>query len=537
MKKIILIILTGFSLSLLQAQVMNYPTDTIRGKVYYRYPVQKSEGLYRISKNFGVSQEEILRHNPELAHSGLRLGQTILIPVVSKIDSAQYIIHEIQPKETLYGLSKRYGVRIAEIQALNPETSKNMPIGARLLIPRSKHPQTVTISKTETAIAKVEKVEEVKIADKNIVTQKEDVTPATILDLSKLFGQTPDSLQALVVDSTTQDKPLRIAYLLPLMTNQAKRTPAVDRFVEFYEGALLAIYDAQRAGQRFEVYVYDTEKNDVRIQTILQQSEMPMMDAIIGPAYPSQITYISQFAYTNKIPTLIPFTNKVSDIDINPYLLQFNPSEQSMADSLLAYAQVTYPEANYIFVETETDRPSANTAAMLQNLGKGNYKRIRASALLNDSLPTLLQADKENILIFNTEKYAAVDLLLTKAKMLTPTYAIRTVSHYGWHDEMLPIAGFYTSVFNKQQIIDLPLTTYTLRFKHFFGHEITSKAPRYDLLGHDLTAWMVDYLQQKPDSTGQIEVPYYEGLQSDLHFKKTAERGGYENTQILIMHQ
>ena len=57
------------------------------------------------------------------------------------------------------------------------------------------------------------------------------------------------------------------------MTDVALREPSIDRFVEFYEGSLLALEKARDNGQKFEVYVYDTEKNTSKLSTILAQPE------------------------------------------------------------------------------------------------------------------------------------------------------------------------------------------------------------------------------------------------------------------------
>ena len=66
--------------------LLPYPTDTIDGRIYYRYTVERSIGLYRISVNFGVSQEEILKTNPHLQHQGLRFGEEILIPTQQTVN-------------------------------------------------------------------------------------------------------------------------------------------------------------------------------------------------------------------------------------------------------------------------------------------------------------------------------------------------------------------------------------------------------------------------------------------------------------------
>jgi len=58
---------------------------------------------------------------------------------------------------------------------------------------------------------------------------------------------------------------------------------------------------------------------------VLNNPELKTMDFIIGPAYTNQIPFVSDFAKENKINTLIPFSSKVYDVTLNPYLFQFNP--------------------------------------------------------------------------------------------------------------------------------------------------------------------------------------------------------------------
>ena len=57
--RVILLLLCLVSVAL-KAQQMDYPIDTIEGKPYYRYTVEKGVGLYRVSKIFNIPQELIL---------------------------------------------------------------------------------------------------------------------------------------------------------------------------------------------------------------------------------------------------------------------------------------------------------------------------------------------------------------------------------------------------------------------------------------------------------------------------------------------
>lgn len=66
-------------------ELLNYPLDTINGEEVYKYEVEKSIGLYRIGVNFNVSQNDIVRLNPQLRERGLHYGETLYIPTNRKV--------------------------------------------------------------------------------------------------------------------------------------------------------------------------------------------------------------------------------------------------------------------------------------------------------------------------------------------------------------------------------------------------------------------------------------------------------------------
>ena len=94
-RKFLLIIAALLAVTMVRAQeLLNYPLDTIDGEEVYRYEVERSIGLYRIGVNFGVSQSEIIRLNPQLRERGLHYGETLLIPTkrpVVKVTEAKVV--------------------------------------------------------------------------------------------------------------------------------------------------------------------------------------------------------------------------------------------------------------------------------------------------------------------------------------------------------------------------------------------------------------------------------------------------------------
>lgn len=101
--------------------------------------VAPKETLYGIEKKYGVSDEVIKQANPFLEKEGLQIGQTLTIPsgIIQKnktIIQTKVVYHEVLPKETKYSISKKYGITIAELEKKNPEIVSNLPVGHTLII-------------------------------------------------------------------------------------------------------------------------------------------------------------------------------------------------------------------------------------------------------------------------------------------------------------------------------------------------------------------------------------------------------------------
>ncbi len=114
----------------------------IDGKTYYLYQVKSGEGLYRISKNFGVSQQEIIEANPDVTN-GLKAGQLIRIPVISGRNSTEqelqgsgnYIYHTVEKGQTVFYISQKYHVPKEIIYENNPGSRQRLIEGTIIKIP------------------------------------------------------------------------------------------------------------------------------------------------------------------------------------------------------------------------------------------------------------------------------------------------------------------------------------------------------------------------------------------------------------------
>ncbi|KUJ60134.1 peptidoglycan-binding protein [Flavobacteriaceae bacterium CRH] len=102
------------------------------------HKIQKGETAYFIAQKYQVSVDEIYKLNPE-SQSGIKDNQVLKIPVhAGKQNSNQQVTHIVEPKETLFGLSKQYNVSVEAIQNANATILANgLQIGQELVIPKN----------------------------------------------------------------------------------------------------------------------------------------------------------------------------------------------------------------------------------------------------------------------------------------------------------------------------------------------------------------------------------------------------------------
>lgn len=465
--------------------VARCPIDTIHGQPMYRYTVEKSVGLYRVSKNFGISQDAIIETNPELRTRGLRFGEVIYIPVPE-------------------GRRVKAAPADAATPAPTPTADRRKPAQPREL------PQMDTVSRRLHA-PRIEAPCEVETVADSL---------PSVVDTTAVA----DSIPALWEwnDSTT----IRLSLLLPFQARNDKRDQHAERFMEFYEGCLLAAYALQAEGQPLVLDVYDTEKNTAIVRQLLDSNSLAETQAVIGLAYPLQLMQVMPWAMEHEVPVLAPFIDYMEGIETNPYLYLFNSSAEQEARVLGLWLEAHRDSVNCVLVEAkDADIPSSVRLVHKEIKARQiPYTKTSIRQILDDSIQSALRDSVENILIFNTEKYSNVQVLIPRILNSKGSHAVTLRAQYSWTRENIALPLLYTSIFSTDQ--PTARDAYEMHYERYFGHEHVSTTPRYDLLGYDLTRTIAAILK---DTT-------YTGLQSDIRFEQVNPEGGYINTNVHVIH-
>ena len=104
--------------------------------------VKQNETLYSIARRYGTTVVELRALN-ELSSDTLRVGdELIVIPLNGEktevkdadLNSNEPVYHEVREKETLYSISRKYGVTVEVLRKLNNMLDNTISVGQRLRI-------------------------------------------------------------------------------------------------------------------------------------------------------------------------------------------------------------------------------------------------------------------------------------------------------------------------------------------------------------------------------------------------------------------
>lgn len=107
------------------------------------HKVKYQETFFAVSKEYGVEIDEILEWNNLQLSQGLQIGQELNLRVsrsrfVEAGPEQEVITHEVQKGETMWAISKKYGVEVEELKSWNNKTDNSLSLGEKLIIRKPK---------------------------------------------------------------------------------------------------------------------------------------------------------------------------------------------------------------------------------------------------------------------------------------------------------------------------------------------------------------------------------------------------------------
>lgn len=168
------------------------------------YTVKSGDNLWRISKKFQVSVDEIKRAN-NLRDNRLQVGMKLEIPdrasntVQTKRDGRskkqEPIYHTVKRGENLFRIAKKYNISVDELKRLNNLTDNRVSVGQKLIVkgqPRPvENPSSNEQEPTQNTLASLNKSTEFDNKKEEIeqIASSEDISQLSIVDRILLFAK------------------------------------------------------------------------------------------------------------------------------------------------------------------------------------------------------------------------------------------------------------------------------------------------------------------------------------------------------------
>ena len=139
-----------------------YVGQTLRVPEYYKaedtnisYVVKRGDSLYSIARQYGVNVNDLKRIN-NLTSDLLSIGQIINIPSSTTIvtPSEDDIINEentyiVQRGDTLWSISRKFGVSVDDIKNANNLTNEILTIGSTIIVPTGTNTNNIIVYKVK----------------------------------------------------------------------------------------------------------------------------------------------------------------------------------------------------------------------------------------------------------------------------------------------------------------------------------------------------------------------------------------------------
>ena len=341
------------------------------------------------------------------------------------IDNKPFAIHVVQPRETLYSISRQYDAELNDLVVSNPAVIQGLNVGFKLLIPL-RHKIERPIKKNNTA--KTIKSIESDTSSKNINNKHFQISnihkfeqDTTIIKVALLLPFYLDFNDSLKLNN-------KIIY--------SKSKVAVD----FYFGFQLAIDSLTQLGYIIDLMVLDVP-NDSVFESILSANILYDREYIFGPLYIRQFEELAKFyGYDAKKKLISPLSYKsVKNKYLNIY--QSVPLSYVQIDALIDYLLLTNKNDEFILLGNamEDDLVSyAKNKLSLQIINKRcKVFTLNKNQLNNrDSLKSKLKFDKNIIIIPSNDRSFVSRLLPSLGSMEDTIFTVYGLNTWNRFDNL-----------------------------------------------------------------------------------------------------
>lgn len=258
------------------------------------HKVQRGETVFSLTKEFGVSEDEFYIANPMVQTDGLIVGSYIHIPKKGSSNAViqdGFIEHKVKAGETIYSITKLYKVSFADLMKHNPDLRNGLKTGMTLKIPLQD--------------------------GANIV-------------------KTPGKIKRM------DDNEINIALILPFHLNDAagkeqEKVISTDILI----GAKMALDSLARKGKKINLKVLDSENQAGSLEAMIGSTDFSKFDMVVGPLFASNFKSMATMLSGSGIALVSPLSNSDDLKDLENVIIA-TPSDEAIADVIIDEIKSNY---------------------------------------------------------------------------------------------------------------------------------------------------------------------------------------------------
>lgn len=558
-----------FLATLTWAQPEDAEIQTINGERVYVHVVQGGNTLWGIHQLYNVPVEAIVKRNPGV-ETGIKEGQVLYIPVpvVSKDTK-----HIVQSGETLFGISRKYGVSVDDLIKWNPGVENGLKVDQELIIQKPQYandtPQVQPVKPAQP---------EVKVTFSDSIVEHVVMEHETFYSISRRYmipserlmefnnkkntkikpgevlriplkkeriehvevRQVPEKVNPAKIDTTLlfpKRDEYHVAILMPFFLDRGAgySEQVSDMAAEFLMGAQMALDSLESLGFRAKVHVYDTRNDSLSIMKVLSTPEFKQMDLVIGPLFKDKAMLIAKWCKQNGVRMVCPVSVDTRILQNNPFVYTAVTSDITLMKGLAKYTYDTHKNDKVIIV-----KPTSPKDSVLYEAFRSEFNRLGAktNTRLVETTPggfsAYLTRSANVVLVYPTNDRAAVTKFFNEMGRFIHKTSDEKTFVFGTNEwvDFESVNAFYKNKYkltyaNPQDLnYQYDKTKYYLRkYRSLYRSDMSKMAVQ----GFDVTFnYCAELLMGKPVGTL---------IMNDFENVQVGPGNGFENTRSCIISQ
>lgn len=567
---------------------------------YFMHTVTQGQGLYSISRMYGVTEDDIIKLNPG-SEKVIRTGQELRIPNRKQPASGKF--HTVQKGETLYRLAVQNRISVKELCDANPGLSaENFKIGQVITIPppSDEDPLASTIEnagesapqeirtdirtiQSDTATFKtthvVKRRETIfRICRNYGITQEEFLKANPEYKYNKLkqgvvvkipFSQKetaqrkqrineaqnrmqsiPDSTLFFMNETQTEevtDGVITAALILPFSLDDSASTMQ-KQMIEFYQGMLLALDKLKDEDVSVNLKVFDSQADGTSLQPLIESGKLDDADIIFGPRWTNQITEMARWSTAHQVPLVLPMNAGADDVFNNPYVFQLNTPQSYFNQEIYNHFLEQFPNPNVIIMDADEFRRNEFIDGLKTVLADHGipYSTLDIDTAYQELMDTLAP-DKQNIMIINSSSSGPLNTLLPVLQLITRTKAPEIETHlFGYPeyqiyaqdhlDELYEVDTWFYSWFYTNNMLKESVDFNAL-FRRSFSRQMLVSYPSFASYGYDTGYYFLKGIATYgKDFENHLNEIKTDPVQMGFKFERVNNWGGFINRKVFLVH-